>query len=158
MQPELQPIIEEPALLVKEKKILVIADLHIGIESELHESGLQVPSQTKLMEQRLISILTTYDVDDIVLLGDIKHTIPSSTFQERTDVKNFLNIICSFGTLHVLPGNHEATSIGSSHPAYSCILPMDLCLMISALHMDIEEHLLKSCPVTMSSSVIPTQR
>lgn len=107
MQPELQPIIEEPALLVKEKKILVIADLHIGIESELHESGLQVPSQTKLMEQRLISILTTYAVDDIVLLGDIKHTIPSSTFQERTDVKNFLDVICSFGTLHVLPGNHD---------------------------------------------------
>ena len=46
MQPELQPIIDEPALLLKEKKLLVIADLHIGIETELRENGLQVPSQT----------------------------------------------------------------------------------------------------------------
>jgi hypothetical protein len=107
MQPELQPIIDEPALLLKEKKLLIIADLHIGIESELQENGLQVPSQTKMMEQRLISILTTNTVDDIIFLGDIKHNIPSSTIQERTDVKGFLNTIQAYGTLHVLPGNHD---------------------------------------------------
>ena len=50
MQPTLQPLIDEPALLLKEKKLLVIADLHIGIESELRENGLQVPSQTRMME------------------------------------------------------------------------------------------------------------
>jgi len=107
MPPELQPIIDEPALLLKEKKLLVIADLHIGIESELRENGLQVPSQTNMMEQRLISILTTYTIHDIILLGDIKHNIPSSTIQERTDVNRFLNTIETYGTLHVLPGNHD---------------------------------------------------
>jgi len=107
MPPELQPIIDEPALLLKEKKLLVIADLHIGIESELRENGLQVPSQTSVMEQRLISILTTYAIHDIILLGDIKHNIPSSTIQERTDVNRFLNTIQTYGTLHVLPGNHD---------------------------------------------------
>jgi putative SbcD/Mre11-related phosphoesterase len=107
MLPELQPIIDEPAFLVKEKKLLVIADLHIGIESELRENGLQVPSQTNVMEQRLISILTTNTIDDIILLGDIKHNIPSSTIQERTDVNRFLNTIQTYGTLHVLPGNHD---------------------------------------------------
>jgi putative SbcD/Mre11-related phosphoesterase len=107
MPPELQPIIDEPALLLKEKKLLVIADLHIGIENELRENGLQVPSQTSVMEQRLISILTTYTIHDIILLGDIKHNIPSSTIQERTDVNRFLNTIQTYGTLHVLPGNHD---------------------------------------------------
>ena len=107
MESELQPIIDEPALLLKEKKLLVIADLHIGIESELRENGLQVPSQTKVMEQRLISILTTNTIDDIIFLGDIKHNIPSSTIQERTDVKKFLNTIQAYGTLHILPGNHD---------------------------------------------------
>jgi putative SbcD/Mre11-related phosphoesterase len=107
MQPTLQPLIDEPALLFKEKKLLVIADLHIGIESELRENGLQVPSQTKVMEERLLSILKKNKVDDIILLGDIKHTIPSSTYQERTDVKNFLAVIQSNSTLHVLPGNHD---------------------------------------------------
>jgi uncharacterized protein len=107
MQPELQPIIDEPALLLKEKKLLVIADLHIGIESELRENGVQVLSQTKVMEQRLISILTTNTIHDIILLGDIKHNIPSSTIQERSEVNRFLNTIQTYGTLHVLPGNHD---------------------------------------------------
>jgi len=108
MQPhEPQPIMDEPALLLKEEKILVVADLHIGIEHELQKNGLQVPSQTILMEQRLISLLTTNDIQDIVLLGDIKHTIPSSTIQERTDVKRFLDNLCLYCTLHVLPGNHD---------------------------------------------------
>lgn len=107
MQPELQPIIDEPALLLKEKKLLVIADLHIGIEGELREKGLQVPSQTNVMEQRLISILATNTIHDIILLGDIKHNIPSSTIQERSDVNRFLNTIQTYGALHVLPGNHD---------------------------------------------------
>lgn len=104
---DLQPILDEPALLFEEKKLLVIADLHIGIERELQKSGLQVPSQTNLMEQRLISILQTYDVQHIVLLGDIKHNIPSSTIQERTDVQRFLETIKPYGRLYVLPGNHD---------------------------------------------------
>ena len=107
MQLGLQPLIDEPALLLKEKKLLVIADLHIGIESELRQNGLHVPSQTKMMEQRLRSIVTAHHITNIILLGDIKHMIPSSTYQERIDVKNFLKAISSFGTLHVLPGNHD---------------------------------------------------
>lgn len=107
MHPPPQPLIEEPALLFKEKKLLVIADLHIGIETELRENGLQVPSQTGIMEERLLSILSKNKVSDIILLGDIKHNIPSSTYQERTDVKNFLAKIQASCTLHVLPGNHD---------------------------------------------------
>lgn len=107
MQPTLQPLIDEPALLLREKKLLVIADLHIGIESELRQNGLQVPSQTKLMEERLISIITKNQVNSIILLGDIKHTIPLSTHQERTDVKNFLDTIQPYCTVHILPGNHD---------------------------------------------------
>jgi len=68
---------------------------------------LQVPSQTKLMEERLISLVTKHTIQDIIFLGDIKHTIPSSTHEERTDVKNFLSVMKSYGTLHILPGNHD---------------------------------------------------
>jgi len=34
---DIQPVVNEPALLITNKKILVVADLHIGIESELWE-------------------------------------------------------------------------------------------------------------------------
>ena len=128
MLPELQPIIDEPAFLIKEKKLLVIADLHIGIESELRENGLQVPSQTNLMEQRLISLLETNTIHDIILLGDIKHNIPLSTIQERTDVNRFLTLF-----KHMVPfmsnlGTTMETSIDCFHQQLSYILPMALCL------------------------------
>jgi len=90
---DIQPILYEPALFIKEKKILVIADLHIGIERELRESGLQIPSQTKSMTTRLISLFKKYRPHELIILGDIKHNIPTSTIQERTDVKQFLETV-----------------------------------------------------------------
>jgi len=104
---ELQPILNEPALFINEKKILVIADLHIGIESELSEKGINTVSQTKKMISHFFSLCKKYKPKEIVLLGDIKHNIPSSTIQERRDVKNFLEEIQSFGIIHIIPGNHD---------------------------------------------------
>ena len=104
---DVQPILNEPALFIGDKKILVVADLHIGIESELRKQGLQIPSQTASMTQRLISLFKKYNPKEIVLLGDIKHNIPSSTIQQRTDVKRFVGKIQSYGIIHILPGNHD---------------------------------------------------
>ena len=51
--------------------------------------------------------LKKYKPKKIILLGDIKHNIPSSTIWERRDVKNFLKTIEEFGSVHVIPGNHD---------------------------------------------------
>jgi len=104
---DIQPVINESALYILEKKILVIADLHIGIESELREMGVHASSQTSSMTQRLITLFQTYKPNNIILLGDIKHNIPSSTSQERADIQRFFTEIHSFGTIHVLQGNHD---------------------------------------------------
>jgi len=104
---DIQPIPNEPALFFKEKRILIVADLHIGIERELREKGLQVSSQTKSMTKRLVSLIKKYHPQKIILLGDIKHNIPTSTIQERTDVKRFIETIQSYGAIHILPGNHD---------------------------------------------------
>jgi hypothetical protein len=104
---DIQPILNESAIFIKDKKLLVIADLHIGIETELRELGLRAPSQTGSMTKRLISLFKKYNPNEIILLGDIKHNIPSSTIQERNDVKRFLEKIRSYGSIHILPGNHD---------------------------------------------------
>jgi len=103
----IQPILNEPALFIKNKKILVIADLHIGIEKEFREKGLNIPSQTQSMIDKIKEICNIYKPKDIMILGDIKHNIPSSTFQERKDVKNFLEIVENLGLVHIIPGNHD---------------------------------------------------
>jgi len=102
-----QPIPNEPALFIEEKRVLVIADLHIGIESELSEKGINTISQTEKIKNHFFKLCKKFKPKEIVLLGDIKHNIPSSTIQERKDVKNFLEEIQSFGVIHIIPGNHD---------------------------------------------------
>jgi len=104
---KIQPVLNESALFIRDQKILVVADLHIGIESELRELGLHTSSQTKDMTQRLLSLFKKFKPEEIVFLGDIKHNIPSSTIQERRDVKRFLEAVQSYGVIHIVPGNHD---------------------------------------------------
>jgi putative SbcD/Mre11-related phosphoesterase len=103
----LQPILNEPALFINEKKILVIADLHIGIESELRQKGINTASQIKKITNHFFSLCKKYKPKEIIILGDIKHNIPSSTIQERKDIKIFLEEIQSYGLIHIIPGNHD---------------------------------------------------
>lgn len=104
---DIQPILNESALFIKNKQILVIADLHIGIESQLREQGIHTSSQTQKMMDHLLLICKKYKPKEIILLGDIKHNIPSATIQERRDVISFLNQITEFGKIHIIPGNHD---------------------------------------------------
>jgi putative SbcD/Mre11-related phosphoesterase len=59
------------------------------------------------MIDRLLKICKKYKPLEIILLGDIKHNIPSSTIQERRDVKNFLTTIKEYGSVYIIPGNHD---------------------------------------------------
>jgi putative SbcD/Mre11-related phosphoesterase len=106
MKTELKPVLNEPVLLIN-NKILVVTDLHIGIESELREQGINTASQTHMMKNHLISLCEKYKPKEIILLGDIKHNIPLSTKQERKDVVNFLETIQTYGIIHIITGNHD---------------------------------------------------
>ncbi len=103
----LQPVSNEPALLITDDNILVIADLHIGIEQTLQEQGIHTASQTEKLTKRVIRLCETYTPKELVLLGDIKHNIPSTTIQERRDVKAFFYAIQEYSTIHLVPGNHD---------------------------------------------------
>ena len=102
-----QPIPNEPVLFIKKKKILVFADLHIGIEGQLREQGVLTKSLASQMINKIFSICEKYKPNDIILLGDIKHNIPMATIQERKDVRNFLRLIEEYGKIHIIPGNHD---------------------------------------------------
>jgi len=103
----IEPILNEPALYIKNKKILIIADLHIGIEEELKESGVNTGSQTEKIFNKIKKISKKEKPEKIILLGDIKHNIPNSTYQERMDVKNFLERIKKISKVEIIPGNHD---------------------------------------------------
>ena len=64
------PILNEPALVVKNTiKVLVIADVHLGIEWELYHKGFSIPSQVEKRKKRVCEYLENMKPDRIVLLG-----------------------------------------------------------------------------------------
>src|SRR3989475_8358556 len=69
--------------------MLVVADLHIGIEEELQEKGIRVPSHAEVMGRKLIELADRRGATRLVILGDVKHLVPKMASRERRDVYLF---------------------------------------------------------------------
>jgi hypothetical protein len=97
-----------PALVIEgEQRLLVVADLHFGIEADLAAHGLHFRSRSADRLERLLRIIDAADPDLLILLGDIKHSIPSLTRQEFNELPGILDAIRSRIPLKVFPGNHD---------------------------------------------------
>lgn len=106
----ISPLLNEPALVVEgEFKALVLADLHLGIEWELYHSGISIPSQVEKRKRRIIDYIQKVKPQRIVLLGDIKHNVPVTSWQERQEVPLFLKELASFAPVDIVPGNHDGS-------------------------------------------------
>jgi metallophosphoesterase superfamily enzyme len=104
----LEFIRDGPALVIEnEKRILVAADLHFGIEADLAAHGLHFKSRSNDRVERLLRMIDTADPDALVLLGDIKHSIPSLTRQEYYELPGVLETLRSRVPLIIFPGNHD---------------------------------------------------
>jgi putative SbcD/Mre11-related phosphoesterase len=99
---------EGPALVVTgEERYLVVADLHFGIEADLALHGLHFRSRSQARLERLLSIVDRTDPDGLILLGDVKHSIPSITRQEYYELPRILETLRDRVPLRVFPGNHD---------------------------------------------------
>jgi len=114
----MQFITGESALFLDKEMILVVTDLHIGIEYELYKSGIKVPSQTEKMLNRLEKIIKETSAKKLIILGDVKHQIPGSTFQEEREIPFFLNRLKQLTEVEIVPGNHD--------PGLEKYLPKDI--------------------------------
>jgi len=97
-----------PALLiVGEMRHLVVADLHFGIEADLAAHGMHFRSRSKARLERLQKTIDAAKPDALILLGDIKHSIPSITRQEYYEMPGILDALRDRLPLLVFPGNHD---------------------------------------------------
>jgi hypothetical protein len=97
-----------PALVIEgETRLLIVADLHFGIEADLAAHGLHFRSRTTDRLERLLKVIDSADPDMLVLLGDIKHSIPSLTRQEYIELPLILDTLRRRIPLKVFPGNHD---------------------------------------------------
>ncbi|RQD84480.1 MAG: metallophosphoesterase [Methanocalculus sp. MSAO_Arc2] len=106
MKPRFLP--EGPALLITRTcSVLVIADLHLGVESALDRAGWHIPSSTQERLGRIISCIEETDPDLVIILGDLKHSVPRVSWQEHTELPRVLEEIRQRVDLRLLPGNHD---------------------------------------------------
>ena len=105
---KLEFISDGPALVIEGKeRLLIVADLHFGIEADLAAHGFNFKSRTRERLERLMRVIDLADPDKLVLLGDIKHSIPSLTRQEYFEMPGILDTLRSRIPLIVFPGNHD---------------------------------------------------
>ncbi len=106
------PLPDRPAIVIENctefdgEKCLVIADLHLGLETELRKKGFRVPS----MDEALFSLIMPLadSAENLVILGDIKHSISLEESYERKRIVQFLaKISFLFNRIVLVPGNHD---------------------------------------------------
>lgn len=103
----IMPVSNTPALMIDDE-ILVVADLHIGMEWEMREAGFILPSQTGKMIDSLVSILKDIKPEKLVILGDIKHNIPKTSRQEWSEIPDLIRTVFKHvDEIDILPGNHD---------------------------------------------------
>ena len=99
-----------PALLLEsEEKVLIVTDLHLGMEYELAQQGISIPYQTDRILAELRGLIEQNQPDRLLFLGDVKHGVPHTSFQERQEIPYFFNtLLKQVPRIDVTRGNHDA--------------------------------------------------
>jgi|YelNatPaOPRAMG01_1025707.scaffolds.fasta_scaffold13771_4 putative SbcD/Mre11-related phosphoesterase len=103
---KLQPLQGIPALLLGMKeKTICIADLHLGYELELRQNGFNIPDQTPRIAKSIVDI---EEGDRLLILGDVKHTIPYTTVFESVRLSRFFKLLSErYASVTIVMGNHD---------------------------------------------------
>jgi len=112
------PIYGTPALSINfaRERVLVVADLHLGVEAELANEGVGLPSQMPKIKERLIELIRQQEPDRLVLLGDVKHNVPVAAWQEWRELPEFFADLAKLTRVEIVPGNHDG-NIGGMVPS-----------------------------------------
>jgi putative SbcD/Mre11-related phosphoesterase len=95
----------EPAILCG--KTLVISDLHIGIEYRYRKEGMNIPSQSGKLLERIEKLLKKTRAKKLIIIGDVKHKVPGTSFQEEKEIPLFFNRLLEKAEVEITPGNHD---------------------------------------------------
>jgi putative SbcD/Mre11-related phosphoesterase len=102
------------------KKTLVIGDLHFGFEEALNNAGVFV--SRKMFEETVNYLERVFEsvgeVDEVVLLGDVKHVFGSIMGQEWKEVLGFLDYLKEKAKkIVIIKGNHDKVIRGLANRA-----------------------------------------
>ena len=99
-----------PALTftVDDKRVLVVADLHLGLEDELAAKGVSIPDLSSRISLGLIDLVKKQSPDIIVLLGDVKHGVGLPSLRVRQIIRETLcDLLELTEEICIIKGNHD---------------------------------------------------
>ncbi len=96
-------------LFIKKEKILIINDLHIGYEQELHRKGILVPRfQLKSISEQIKKMLDKTNPNKVIINGDLKHVFGKILQREWKEVLEFLDLLLkNVKEVIIIKGNHD---------------------------------------------------
>jgi hypothetical protein len=99
--------IKGKALWHAKKKILIIADIHIGYEEAMKNEGVYAPRTTFSELRKEIEEILLLKPKLIVVNGDIKHEFGRISNQEWKDAIEFLDLLLGKSRVILIKGNHD---------------------------------------------------
>lgn len=102
-----EPVPGEPAAVadLPTGQALVVADYHAGLEVGLRAEGVELRSGAAARRDHLLALLDETGVDELVVLGDLAHTIGEPDGEEREEIERLLDAVATPVTL--VKGNHD---------------------------------------------------
>ncbi|MBC7115354.1 MAG: metallophosphoesterase family protein, partial [Archaeoglobi archaeon] len=100
------PVYGKPALLLEGKeRYTVIADLHVGIEREwMRKISRRILER---MKGDITEILKERECENLIILGDLKHTVEGVTREDERVIRSFLEDLSSISNVLIVKGNHD---------------------------------------------------
>lgn len=93
---------------VLDDSVLVVSDLHLGLEGVLHMQGVAVPRyQRSIMVPRLETLLKHYNPERLIINGDFKHNFSRNLDQEWRESMQVLRMLQDKVAVTLVKGNHD---------------------------------------------------
>ncbi len=101
---------EDRAMIItdQDRSILLIADVHLGIHIDIERrSGALFPPQHHTILDRIKRLISKYDVDTTVVVGDLKHSLGADVPYNWENIPAFVERLQRASDVIIVPGNHD---------------------------------------------------
>ena len=94
-----------PAIIIKSQKILVLGDIHVGLEQKYLNAGIILNGASQIMAAKILSLCNEFHVSKVLFLGDLKESISYPEKNEYDLLVNFINTLNM--EILIAKGNHD---------------------------------------------------
>lgn len=99
-----------PCLYHDNLDMLVLSDLHLGLEGSMTYQGSYVPQfQLSEVKKDIQHAQELTEADRILLNGDLKHEFKYTRFSEKEEIQEFMEMLKEiFSEIIIIEGNHDS--------------------------------------------------